>query len=96
MVVQNETKEVELAMSVSKSEQQNPGFLSTAQRSDVTKQSPETQASHSVGKVSVAMFSTGNFEKDESDLIDSKNQTKHVSVAEETTNEKMELPVAKM
>ena len=37
MVVQNETKEVELAMSVSKSEQQNPGFLSTAQRSDVTK-----------------------------------------------------------
>ena len=42
------------------------------------------------------MFSTGNFEKDESDLIDSKNQTKHVSVAEETTNEKMELPVAKM
>lgn len=31
---ETETKEVELVRSVSKSEQQNPSFLSTAQRSD--------------------------------------------------------------
>ena len=93
---ETETKEVELVRSVSKSEQQNPSFLSTAQRSDVTKQSPETQATLSVGKASISAFSTGIVTKDESDLKDSKNQTKHVSVVEQTTNEKMELPAAKL